>query len=123
MSITGKSLTGMLLIVGLAAPLVVYPSSLGDGFTDASAETSDKGFVHATSETILGRVINFLLGLIGVIAVLAIIIAGVRLIVGTGNEEQAATAKKIILWAIVGLVVVILAWVIIRIVLTQFVGV
>lgn len=123
MSIKGKPVTVMLLIVGLFVPLVVYPSSFGSGYVDVSTSTTDAGFIYAEPQTILGTVINFLLGLVGVVAVLAIIIAGVRLIAGTGNEEQAATAKKIILWAIVGLVVIILAWVIIQVVLTQFVGV
>lgn len=67
----------------------------------------------------IGTVIDFLLGLVFVLALLALVVGGVRMVASFGNEQSVASAKKIILWAIVGLTVVIMSWVIIRILVDE----
>lgn len=62
------------------------------------------------------RVIQILLAIAGLIAVLFLIIGGLRYITAHGNEEQAEAAKKTITHAIIGVVIVILAFVIIRVI-------
>lgn len=58
-------------------------------------------------------IIAFILNIIVIIAILAIIIAGVYLIVSGGDEGQKDKAKKIILYAMIGIVVIVLARVIV----------
>lgn len=104
----------LLLLTG--APLFAYGQEnfLKKGLQDLALEAENSKLPNFQSPTAaLQRAINFLLGLVGVLAVLSFIYGGAKLIVGFGNEEQAANAKKIILWSILGLLVVILAWVII----------
>lgn len=60
--------------------------------------------------------INFLLLIVGILSVLFIIIGGFRYVLAHGNEEQAEDAKKTILHSIIGLVIVILSFVIVRII-------
>ena len=67
------------------------------------------------SELILG-VINILLAIVGILAVLFVIIGGIRYITAHGNEEQAEGAKKTILHAVIGVVLVILSFAIITII-------
>src|SRR5262245_16061209 len=62
------------------------------------------------------RIINIGLGLAGLVAVLFLIIGGFRYITSAGNEETAENAKKIITNAIIGVVVIILAFVIVRVI-------
>jgi len=54
-------------------------------------------------------VIQFVLFLLGSIAVLVIVIAGVRLVVTGGDETERGKARDAVLYAVVGLVVVLLA--------------
>lgn len=49
----------------------------------------------------------------GVAAVISIILAGVTMVTSAGNAEAVANARKTITYAVVGLVVVALAWTII----------
>ncbi len=63
--------------------------------------------------TIITNTLSYVLGFLALIAVVVIIIAGIRLIVSQGNEEQRDAAKKTILYAIVGLLVVLFARVIV----------
>lgn len=61
-------------------------------------------------------VIDILLVIAGILAVLFIIIGGIRYILAHGNEEQAEAAKGTITHAVIGLVIIILSFVIVRII-------
>lgn len=62
------------------------------------------------------RVINIALALAGLIAVFFLILGGFRYVTSLGNEEAAGQAKKIILNAIIGIVIIILSFVIVRVI-------
>jgi uncharacterized BrkB/YihY/UPF0761 family membrane protein len=57
--------------------------------------------------------INFVLTFVGIIAVAFIIYAGFLMLTAGGNEEQIENGKKIIIWASVGILVILFSWVII----------
>jgi hypothetical protein len=61
-------------------------------------------------------VINYLLGITFGLAVLFIVIGGLRYIVSGGNEESAEKGKKTILNAVIGIIIVILSYIIINLV-------
>lgn len=69
-----------------------------------------------TFSGLLTLIIQWLLGLVAFLALLALIVGGIHLIIGLGNEEQVKSAKKIIMWAVIGLVVVVISYVVIEIV-------
>jgi hypothetical protein len=62
------------------------------------------------------KAINFLLGMIVIVAVVVIIIAGFRMMLAGGNESQLTKAKKAILYAILGLVVALMSFAIVHII-------
>ncbi len=66
--------------------------------------------------TFVLQLMKWLLGTIGVVAVLFIMIGGFKMITAQGNEEAVGAAKKTITWAIIGLVVAILSFSMIAIV-------
>lgn len=63
-------------------------------------------------------VTNWVLGIVGAVAVLFIIYGGFRYITAQGNSQQMDTAKNIIIKAIIGLVIVVVAYVIVNVVVT-----
>jgi hypothetical protein len=65
------------------------------------------------------RIINILSVIVGVVAVIMIIIGGFRYITSGGSSEKVTAAKNTLLYAIIGLVIVALAQVIVRFVLTK----
>ena len=69
-----------------------------------------------TASGLIIEVISILLWVVGLLAVLYVIIGGIRYVTAHGNEEQAEGAKKTILHAIIGIIIVILSFVIIRII-------
>ncbi|OGJ54962.1 hypothetical protein A3D11_02670 [Candidatus Peribacteria bacterium RIFCSPHIGHO2_02_FULL_49_16] len=61
--------------------------------------------LRATVTSILSQVLNFL----ALLAAVVIVIAGIRLIISQGEEEQKEKAKKTITYAIIGLLVILFA--------------
>ena len=65
---------------------------------------------------IIEKVVKFVVELIGSIAVLMIVVAGIMYITSGGDSTRTETAKKILTYAIVGLIIAILAYTIVIIV-------
>ena len=65
------------------------------------------------------RIVNIFSLVVGVVSVVMIIIGGFRYIVSNGDSNAVTGAKNSILYAVVGLVIVLFAQVIVRFVLTE----
>jgi len=71
---------------------------------------------QARISEILITIINILLAIAGLVAVIFLIVGGFRYITAGGNEEASEAAKKTITNAIIGIVIIILAFVIVRVI-------
>lgn len=131
----------LLLAVPAVAPATVLAAdppnsnatiqgSLCGGATNLSVNGGDqKAADTCTNDTTAGgetkinalikKVINIFSVIIGVVAVIMIIIGGFRYITSAGGSDKIKNAKNTILYALIGLVVVALAQVVVRYVLTQ----
>jgi hypothetical protein len=69
---------------------------------------------------VLNTVINFALYFIGAISELMLIIGGIRYTTSAGNDKSVAAAKNTIMYAVIGVVVALLAYAIVNFVLTTF---
>ncbi len=68
--------------------------------------------------SIITRVLDF----VTLVAVIVVIVAGIRLIVSMGNDEQKDKAKKSIIYMVIGLAVIILSRIIVLFVVNIFNG-
>lgn len=59
---------------------------------------------------LLTKVLNYFIGLVGLIAVVMLIISGFRYLTAGGNEDATEKAKQGILYAIVGIIVVVISF-------------
>jgi cytochrome bd-type quinol oxidase subunit 2 len=89
--------------------------------TDGGATCEGTG-TNTLSEKI-EQIINILSAIIGAVAVFMIIYAGFRYITSGGSEKGIETAKKTIMYALIGLVIVALAQLIVRFVVRSASGV
>lgn len=84
-------------------------------------------FVNPLGETttaagIIATATRYLLGLVGFLAMAALVWGGVLYIVSLGNDQNVQKAKQVIFWAIAGLIIIMLSYVILSTVL-GFLGV
>lgn len=115
------------LMAGLAAPAIVHAAPASDpgsqacsGITDAfggTCDASDSAGAKKAVGGIFGKVVNILSYIIGGICVIMIIIGGFRYIVSGGDQSGVSGAKNTILYALVGLAIVIFAQVIVKFVI------
>ncbi|MFA5070290.1 MAG: hypothetical protein WC528_03330 [Patescibacteria group bacterium] len=59
------------------------------------------------------NILQWVLGLLALIAVIMIIIGGFQWMTAAGNEEKIEKAKKVISAAVIGLIIILLAWAIV----------
>ncbi|MEA3248933.1 MAG: hypothetical protein U9Q03_01075 [Patescibacteria group bacterium] len=98
---------GVFLAFGLL--LVAGPALAAHGL-DTSAGVSGLAELETDLPTIIGHLIRALLGFVGVILMILIIYAGFLWMTAAGNEERVGKAKKIIIGAIAGTIIVIGAY-------------
>ena len=68
--------------------------------------------------TLLGKIINSVLGIIGSLALVMFIYGGATWMLSAGNQEQVTKGKNILIWAALGLVIIFTAYALVRFVLT-----
>jgi len=120
----------MALIIGVVAPLalvspaeaqLINPDGGISGNLDSGAISTDPDAdpdAEGRIQDIITTTINVFSLVVGVISVIMIIIGGLKYITSGGDSGNVTGAKNTILYAVIGLVVVALAQVIVRFVLT-----
>ena len=71
---------------------------------------------------LITKVLPLVLSIGGFIAVIVIIISGIQFVLSSGNPEAAGAAKNRLVYAIVGFIIIILAFAILQIVDRLFLG-
>lgn len=104
-----KKLSKALITAG--ATLLPFAASAQVTIDTNIATTTGLGSADLKSTVI--NIVNYVLGLLGLIAVIMIIIGGFQWLTAAGNEERVEKAKKVISAAVVGLIVILLAWAIV----------
>jgi predicted small integral membrane protein len=80
--------------------------SLDDVYKDSGM--SSRGIFG--SDNIVETVINLVLYLVGIIAVVMLIVGGIRYATSSGDEKKITSAKNTIIYSLLGLAFAILAW-------------
>lgn len=97
------------LTPGVSAIDITEQGSQGDGAKVLAENADNDDFA-----TIVGNVISLLLFILGIAAVVVIIIAGFMYVTSNGDSGKLEQAKNTILYAVVGLLVAIFAYVIVN---------
>ena len=118
----GASIVMALMLVFALTPVAFAESvnpvdSIQKG-VDASGGSSTKGSDGLKGS--LKNIVDILLFILGAIAVIMVVVGGLRYVLSGGDSNQITAAKNTILYAIVGVVVAILAYAIVHWVIDQF---
>ena len=108
------------LTPALAAPsagAVDYGIKAGTA-ASRTEEMPESLFGEDGSEGIFKKVVNIMLFVIGAVAVIMLIYGGVKYVTSGGAQDKVAEAKNTILYAIVGIVVALLAFAVVNFVVT-----
>lgn len=94
-----------------SAPLWEMQEGLGSGNKDigtkAFKQTSNK---PADVRVLIAKAINIFLGILGITFMIIMVFAGYRLMTAGGNEDTMTEAKSSIVRAVIGLLIILMAW-------------
>lgn len=115
------------LIIGAVVTPAYADLSLSGG-SQAAQGTDQQGTASCLFGTESGcsgdglfkKITNVLLFIIGAVSVIMLVIGGIRYTISSGDQNQVTAAKNTILYAIVGIIVALLAYAVVNFVITSF---
>ena len=87
--------------------------------TGATENLNSLGLGNTDLISTIGYIITILLGLVGVVAIIMLIIGGFKYTVSGGNDKSVEAAKNQIMYAVIGIVITLLAAGIVQFILSQ----
>lgn len=106
---------GILLFFITVAPVLAQPSSIMEGLEYVEPlELAD-----ADPREAVISLISLLMTFLGIIAVIIILYGGFVWLTAAGNEDRVSTAKKIIVAGVIGLIIILAAFLIVNFVVTE----
>lgn len=117
------AVTLLMTLVLMMSTVMSVGAQDGFGITGASpaAVTSSTGGQGSLRQLAL-TIVNFALTFLGLIAVIMIIYGGFLYVTAAGKEDKVETGKKIIMYSIMGIVIILLSFAIVNTVLTAGTG-
>ncbi len=113
------------LVMGLSflTPAVAYAADCSTGTLNAASGAdcaqgdNTPSNLFEGSDSIFKRVVNIMLFIVGAVAVIMLIFGGIRYVTSGGAQDQVTAAKNTIMYAIIGIVVAILAYAVVNFVI------
>ena len=117
-----KQLLASIFIVGAVVMVPQGSAQAANGFkacdTTSGSVCADKD--NTKVNDLVKTLVNTLLFILGAIAVIMIIVGGIRYTTSNGDASGIKSAKDTILYSVIGIVVALLAYAIVNFVLTRF---
>ena len=116
------------LLAGLAVPVATTYANNCDvsggitGGKDCARNDEQPEILFNGDDSVFQTVTNVMLFLIGAISVVMLIYGGIRYTISQGDSTAVTNAKNTIMYAVIGIVIAILAFAIVNFVVTTFVA-
>ena len=108
---------GALTGVSVANATGAFATTLSEGAEAARCDGCPENLFGDTG--VFKQVTNIVLYIVGVIAVIMLIIGGIKYVVSGGDAKKVTDAKNTVLYAIIGLIIAFLAFAIVNFVITS----
>lgn len=105
------------LMVGALALVSFVPAAQAAGLIDSSVVPDNlkgAGGGEGSLKALIVKIVNYFLGFLGLVAVIMIIYGGFTYVTAAGKQEAVDSAKKTILYALIGIVIILLSFAIVN---------
>lgn len=118
----------LLPALSIAGSLAITPSALAATSCGTPQECAKQGVESAQTgskdtdaKQVIQSIVNLLMFITGAVAVIMIVIGGIKYVTSAGEASQAKSAKDTILYAVIGLIVAIVAYAVVTFIINAFV--
>lgn len=103
-----------ILLSFLISPVIVFGASVNDQLQAVMNNTDayEGGADEDSLVIAIGKIINVVLSFLGIIFIVLIIYGGFMWMTAQGNETQVEKAKKILIRAIIGVIIILVSFVV-----------
>jgi hypothetical protein len=123
-----KNFLTLLPALAIAGSLAFTPGALAATSCGTPQECAKQGVESAQTgskdtdaKQVIQSIVNLLLFITGAVAVIMIVIGGIKYVTSAGEASQAKSAKDTILYAVIGLIVAIVAYAVVTFIINAFV--
>ena len=89
-------------------------SSVGAQSKITIPSSASTGLSSKSVATVLSNFLTWILGILGIIAIIGFVVSGIQYITASGNEDLMETAKRNMMYCIIGVVVALSAFVVLQ---------
>ncbi len=107
-----------ILFISNTPSIVSALGTIGDGAAAAKSPQQPTNLFGDSG--IFSQISNILLFIVGAIAVIMIVVGGLRYVISGGDSSQVTAAKNTILYAIVGVIIALLAYAAVNFIISSF---
>lgn len=109
------------LAIGILAPTFLKEIATVLGWNSTASLPSEVSSARSAADILLS-VLNFLLGIVGTLSIIMLVVGGVMFLTAAGSQDRITTGKKIVTYALLGVVVALASLVIVRQLASFFAG-
>jgi len=110
----GSAILSLILLTILFTPTLVKAGGITNTLEEVGKPILTLPGAKTAGEsqlpTIIGNVINFFLGFLGIVALVLIIYGGFLWMTARGNEDQVKKARDLLVQAVIGLIIILSAY-------------
>ncbi len=104
------------------AMVALAPATVSAQLSSATGNASYSGLAQTTITGLATVLMNWLLGILGFLAVIGFVISGILYLTAAGDEDQIGKAKNAMMYSIIGVIVALMGFVVLRAATTFFGG-
>ncbi len=112
----------LLLSTVMAGAITLFTVLPEAGATEFISNMDNPTEQEGDFRTIVLTVVTYFLGFLGLLATIMVIYGGITYVTSAGNDEAVGKAKKIMIYAFIGIIVILLSFAIVNLALSSTTG-
>lgn len=113
-----KKITLLIILISIILFIIIPSSSIIAVTQSVKLDDPLKLPADQPIPTLIGKIIQALLGIVGSLALVMFIYGGVVWMTSTGNDQKVQKGKDILIWAAIGLIVIFTSYVLVNFIIT-----
>lgn len=109
-------------VLGAADTDNFWGGSKGRDYVTQNSGLPGQNAANNDPRLVVANIIRFILGFLGILAVIIVVYAGFKWMLSGGSEDKIGEAKKMLIAGVIGLIIILAAYIVVNFVINQLIG-